>query len=599
MRVVLEHSDRQQQQKQARLFAATDNTAHTPHDAAYASGGGYFEGHGVPTNDRARGQQQQANRQQPLGRGLMEYSDSSNSGYHGQHGQDPSLASQQQPTGGAGGGMAGASMDGLPILSPTHPLHPDAHGQQQQQQQQASPFSHMSLLHSGNAAAAAAAVAAAAHKSLSGSSLDSVPMGLGPPGSPAGAMISHPNYGSVATYMSATAAATTPTMSNKGSATNTVCGAVTRPTPPPRSQSTHTGGQKPPKKRRTRTSSMTSSSSIASSGIMNSITSTLGATNISYTEPFSGMHAAHGHYHQHHHQHHDNHHHPHHSSSLPNLSGSMSSSVLSGGSGAEFPDEPLHGLSIITGGGSPSTTSSVSPTTGKPRPGGHPRSAVAARVFECSFPGCNKAYTQLHNLKSHERTGHTPIQKPRPFLCIIPGCTKAFSQRKSLASHIRASHKEYKFKPFKCSQQGCDKSYTQLHNLRTHEKTVHMLDLSRKRIRNPVPYSGPGSDAGGSGGGLKMEGDGSSMMMSGGATGFSGSSSTSSAVDGRDHFSTEDVVGLSYESIGDLKDFGAVRRGGERRGGPAGGGEDEGDQGGLGDLKEEDGDDEDDEYADE
>lgn len=50
---ILEHSDRQQQQKQARLFAATDNTAHTPHDAAYASGGGYFEGHGVPTNDRA------------------------------------------------------------------------------------------------------------------------------------------------------------------------------------------------------------------------------------------------------------------------------------------------------------------------------------------------------------------------------------------------------------------------------------------------------------------------------------------------------------------------------------------------------------------
>ncbi|KAG0275017.1 hypothetical protein BGZ95_009259 [Linnemannia exigua] len=414
-----------------------------------------------------------------------------------------------------------------------------------------------SLLHPGNAAAAAAvAAAAAAHKSLSGSSLDSVPMGLGPPGGPAGTMMSHPNYGSVASYMSATAAVTTPTMSNKGGVTNMASGAVTRPTPPPRSQSTHTAGQnKPPKKRRTRTSSMTSS--------------------------------------------------------LPNLSGSMSSSVLSGGggagggSGAEFSDEPLHGLSIITGGGSPSTTSSVSPTTGKPRPGGHPRSAVAARVFECSFPGCNKAYTQLHNLKSHERTGHTPVQKPRPFLCIIPGCTKAFTQRKSLASHIRASHKEYKFKPFKCSQQGCDKSYTQLHNLRTHEKTVHMLDLSRKRIRNPVPYSGPGSE---SVGGLKIEGDGSSMMMTGGATGFSGSPSSSSVLDGRDHFSTEDVVGLSYESIGDLKDFSAGRRGGgggERCGAQRGGAggededEDEEEQDGLGDLKEEDGDDEDDEYVDE
>lgn len=141
-----------------------------------------------------------------------------------------------------------------------------------------------------------------------------------------------------------------------------------------------------------------------------------------------------------------------------------------------------------------------SPSTPKPRPGGHPRKAIAARVFECSYPGCTKAYTQLHNLKSHERTGHTPVQKPKPFHCIIAGCTKAFSQRKSLALHIRASHKEYKFKPFKCVQPGCQKAYTQLHNLRTHEKAVHLLDLSRKRIRNPVPNTGDVESPGGPGG---------------------------------------------------------------------------------------------------
>jgi hypothetical protein len=51
--VPLDHPDRQQQ-KQTRLFSASDNcAAHTPHDAVYASGGGYFDGHGVPTNDRA------------------------------------------------------------------------------------------------------------------------------------------------------------------------------------------------------------------------------------------------------------------------------------------------------------------------------------------------------------------------------------------------------------------------------------------------------------------------------------------------------------------------------------------------------------------
>lgn len=503
----------------------------------------------------------------------MEYPDSS---YHGQHGQDSSsLASQHQA-----GGLAGSPMDGLPLMSPSHPSLP------------------FSLLNSGNAVA----------KSLS-ASLDSVPMGLGPSG-----MMSHPNYGSVASYMSAPP---TP-MGNKGGAINTavVPGTVARPAPPPgpqRSQSTHTtatGGQsKPLKKRRTRTSSMTSSSSIASSGIMSSITSTLGSTNISFTEPPPppGMHQHHQHQQHHHHTNHNNHNH-HYSSSLPNLS---MPSVLSG---AEFSDESshnnsggggFHGLAIATGsnptaGGGSSSTSS-SPTSGKPRPGGHPRSAVAARVFECSFPGCNKAYTQLHNLKSHERTGHTPVQKPRPFLCIIPGCTKAFSQRKSLALHIRASHKEYKFKPFKCSQQGCDKSYTQLHNLRTHEKTVHMLDLSRKRIRNPVPYS---EDGGSSSGGMKMEGNGggaSSMMMAG----LSGSSSS---LDRGGHFSGD--VGLSYESIDDLNDFSAAGRmpvDGEeydRRRGPMGvggsiGEDDEEDEEGLADLKEEGDDEEDGDYVDE
>ncbi|KAG0330721.1 hypothetical protein BG004_002014 [Podila humilis] len=110
---------------------------------------------------------------------------------------------------------------------------------------------------------------------------------------------------------------------------------------------------------------------------------------------------------------------------------------------------------------------------------------LSSRNFPCSVHGCKKSYTQLHNLKSHERTGHTPVQKLKPFLCIISGCTKAFSQRKSLAHHIKISHQEFKFKPFKCGQADCSKAYTQLHNLRTHEKTVHRLDLSKKRIRLP------------------------------------------------------------------------------------------------------------------
>ncbi|KAF9935117.1 hypothetical protein FBU30_007496 [Linnemannia zychae] len=185
---------------------------------------------------------------------------------------------------------------------------------------------------------------------------------------------------------------------------------------------------------RTRTNSVNSTTSIQSSGVLTSLATTLGSTSISGTD-------------------------------LATTPVEYSRQV--------FDDEE---------------EDSDSPTTIQMRPRCNtvPRKAIAARVFECSVPGCTKAYTQLHNLKSHERTGHTPIIKLKPFHCIIEGCAKAFSQRKSLAMHIKTAHVDFKFKPFKCTQEGCTKAYTQLHNLRTHEKTVHMVDLSRKRIKNPM-----------------------------------------------------------------------------------------------------------------
>ncbi|KAF8955788.1 hypothetical protein BGZ46_002544 [Entomortierella lignicola] len=168
---------------------------------------------------------------------------------------------------------------------------------------------------------------------------------------------------------------------------------------------------------------------------------------------------------------------------LSNLTNTLGTASLAASAASAAPSS----LTLTTTHEQDEDEDSDSPTTIqiRPRINATPRKAVAARVFECSVPGCNKAYTQLHNLKSHERTGHTPVIKLKPFLCIIEGCTKAFSQRKSLASHIKTAHADFKFKPFKCSQDGCQKSYTQLHNLRTHEKTVHMVDLSRKRVKNP------------------------------------------------------------------------------------------------------------------
>ncbi|KAF9352277.1 hypothetical protein BGX26_009874, partial [Mortierella sp. AD094] len=346
----------------------------------------------------------QSSKQSSLTRNIMDYSN----GYD-THTQGSSLAAHHSGI---------TSIEGLPLLPPSHLPYADPQGHAFQ------PI----MLNSGSG-----------NKTMS-TSLDTVPMGLGPP-----SIISHPEYGAVASYMSAP-----PTLLPKSRTQSD----SSRPL---HNRAQSAGGLSTIPRHRTRTSSINSVSSIASSGIVSSIITSLGSTNISFPDSPTSINAATG-------------------------------------------DMP--GMMVYN-----SMSSPYPPINQKLRSGFHARKAVAARVFECTVPGCNKAYTQLHNLKSHERTGHTPVQKPKPFLCIIAGCTKAFSQRKSLALHIRASHKEYKFKPFKCSQPGCQKAYTQLHNLRTHEKTVHMLDLSRKRIRNPTPNHGNGVSMMG---GLGNDGSGSS-----------------------------------------------------------------------------------------
>ncbi|KAG0313540.1 hypothetical protein BGZ99_008825 [Dissophora globulifera] len=463
------HKQQQQQQQQQhqRQFGAPDAIGHQMHDSAYSPGSGYMGTHGVASHDRSR---VQTARHPTLARNLMDYSDSYNA------------QGQGSPLGAAGAAAhhTGMVISSMPLLPAVQLLHSDA---------QAQPFQPL-LLNTG-----------AGNRGGMATSLDSVQMGLGSP-----AILSHPDYGTVASYMP------TPQLLSKSRSLNTGSRHQHQqqhqqhhqqqhqqphqqqhqqqhqqphpqpPAPPQRSQSIGGGMVQASgsKTHRTRTSSLNSASSVASNGIVSSITSTLNATNISFPESRPS------------------------SSSIHAVSSNNNSNTNSGDLNIAMP-------AIGSGACEDMDESNDSASSQKPRAGGAPRKAIAARVFECSFPNCNKAYTQLHNLKSHERTGHTPIQKPRPFLCIIQGCAKAFSQRKSLALHIRASHKEYKFKPFKCSQANCYKAYTQLHNLRTHEKTVHMLDLSRKRVRNPSPSNGPGT------GGEEETGMG--MNMGGAASG--------------------------------------------------------------------------------
>lgn len=51
---------------------------------------------------------------------------------------------------------------------------------------------------------------------------------------------------------------------------------------------------------------------------------------------------------------------------------------------------------------------------------------------QCTYDGCDKAFTQLGNLKTHEKI-HWPV---KPFMCAFPNCGKGFTQRGNLKVNI-------------------------------------------------------------------------------------------------------------------------------------------------------------------
>ncbi|KAI1299504.1 hypothetical protein EDD11_006467 [Mortierella claussenii] len=77
--------------------------------------------------------------------------------------------------------------------------------------------------------------------------------------------------------------------------------------------------------------------------------------------------------------------------------------------------------------------------------------------FPCEFPGCDKVFARLYNLKSHSRT-HTD---ERPFVC--SHCQLAFARNHDLKRHVRIHGGD---KSFICT--GCNKSFSRLDALRRH-----------------------------------------------------------------------------------------------------------------------------------
>lgn len=73
------------------------------------------------------------------------------------------------------------------------------------------------------------------------------------------------------------------------------------------------------------------------------------------------------------------------------------------------------------------------------------------RPYKCPHPGCEKAFTQLSNLQSHQRQHN----KDKPYKC--PNCYRAYSDSASLQIHLSA-HAIKHAKAYCCSM--CGRAYT-------------------------------------------------------------------------------------------------------------------------------------------
>ncbi|XP_038552768.1 zinc finger protein 362a isoform X3 [Micropterus salmoides] len=104
------------------------------------------------------------------------------------------------------------------------------------------------------------------------------------------------------------------------------------------------------------------------------------------------------------------------------------------------------------------------------------------RPYKCAHPGCEKAFTQLSNLQSHQRQHN----KDKPFKC--SNCYRAYSDSASLQIHLSA-HAIKNAKAYCCSM--CGRAYTSetylMKHMSKHTMVEHVLSHHSPQHRTESP----------------------------------------------------------------------------------------------------------------
>ena len=97
-----------------------------------------------------------------------------------------------------------------------------------------------------------------------------------------------------------------------------------------------------------------------------------------------------------------------------------------------------------------------------------------SKLFKCEFPGCEKSFMKLTNLRKHNKS-HSKNKKI--YFCPFEGCNKSFTASYSVTLHYRIHTGN---KPFQCDI--CGKKFFDKANWQYHVNNMHKKIISNNLI---------------------------------------------------------------------------------------------------------------------